>query len=405
MGRGVRRRTRPYKGKVTAYDSPIYIADAALYLKATKPDLKITNPYELDDKQFDAAVDLLKTQQTLIGEYWSDYTKEVQALRERRLRARHHLAGHRQPDQRATRRSTVDAIVPKEGSTGWSDTWMVSAKAAHPNCMYKWMDWIISPKVNAQVAEWFGEAPAQTKACDRDRRQEASATTYHALDPAYADQISYWTTPTKDCGDDRGNDLQGLRGLDAGLDRDQGLTAVQEAARACPAGGAGPGRRSRGWPAFLHRAPGLRLAGLLSAPMLWLVVAYLGSLAVMFATAFWSVDTLHRRVIRQPTLDNFRTLLTEPVYRTIALRSLGVAAAVTVVDALIALPMAFYMAKVARPRARAAAGRRDPHPAVGQLPGQGVRVAGHAGRGRRRSTGRWGRSACAGPGYGAGRDR
>ena len=59
--------------------------------------------------------------------------------------------------------------MPKEGSTGWSDTWMVSAKAKHPNCMYKWMDWITSPDVNAQVAEWFGEAPAQTKACDVDK--------------------------------------------------------------------------------------------------------------------------------------------------------------------------------------------------------------------------------------------
>ena len=70
----------PYKGKVTAYDSPIYIADAALYLMKTQPDLGIKNPYALDQKQFDAAVALLKTQRTLVGEYWSDYTKEVQAF-------------------------------------------------------------------------------------------------------------------------------------------------------------------------------------------------------------------------------------------------------------------------------------------------------------------------------------
>src|SRR6185503_4309296 len=66
----------PYKGKVTAYDSPIYIADAALYLMKTQPDLGIKNPYALDDKQFQAAVDLLKTQRGIVGEYWSDYTKE-----------------------------------------------------------------------------------------------------------------------------------------------------------------------------------------------------------------------------------------------------------------------------------------------------------------------------------------
>ena len=70
----------PYKGKVTAYDSPIYIADAALYLMKSQPALGIKNPYALDQKQFDAAVALLKTQRTLIGEYWSDYTKEVQAF-------------------------------------------------------------------------------------------------------------------------------------------------------------------------------------------------------------------------------------------------------------------------------------------------------------------------------------
>jgi putative spermidine/putrescine transport system permease protein len=104
--------------------------------------------------------------------------------------------------------------------------------------------------------------------------------------------------------------------------------------------------------AFGHRHPRLRLFGLLSAPMLWLVVAYLGSLAVMLVTSLWSVDSFTSQLVRQPTADNFRTLLGEAVYRTVALRSLGVAAAVTVVDALIALPMAFYMAKVASPRAR-----------------------------------------------------
>ena len=82
VGRRARRgpRAEKYKGKVTAYDNPIYIADAALYLKATQPDLGIDNVYELDDKQFDAAVDLLKQQRDVIGEYWSDYTKEQAAF-------------------------------------------------------------------------------------------------------------------------------------------------------------------------------------------------------------------------------------------------------------------------------------------------------------------------------------
>ena len=103
---------------------------------------------------------------------------------------------------------------------------------------------------------------------------------------------------------------------------------------------------------FLHRSPRVRLAALLSAPLAWLVVAYLGSLAVMFAAAFWSTDSFTGALIKHGTWGNFQTLVHEPVYRRIALRTVGVAVLVTVVDALIALPMAFYMAKVASPRSR-----------------------------------------------------
>jgi ABC-type spermidine/putrescine transport system permease subunit I len=111
----------------------------------------------------------------------------------------------------------------------------------------------------------------------------------------------------------------------------------------------GPGRRLASW---LHRHGGVRLAALLAAPMAWLVVAYLGSLAVLLVSSLWTVNSFTGDLIRQPTIANFRTIFTEPVYRDVALRSLGVAAAVTVVDTLIAMPMAMYMAKVASPRAR-----------------------------------------------------
>jgi putative spermidine/putrescine transport system permease protein len=107
--------------------------------------------------------------------------------------------------------------------------------------------------------------------------------------------------------------------------------------------------------AHTGRAPGhprLRLLGLLSLPGLWLVVAYLGSLAAMFATAFWTTNDFTGNVVRTFTTSNFSTLIHEPVYRHIALRSLGVAVSVTLIDAVIALPIAFYMAKVARPRVR-----------------------------------------------------
>jgi ABC-type spermidine/putrescine transport system permease subunit I len=112
---------------------------------------------------------------------------------------------------------------------------------------------------------------------------------------------------------------------------------------------AGPVRRLSAW---LHRHRRVRLAALLSAPLLWLLVAYLGSLAVLLLSALWTVNSFTGDVVRQPTLANFRTILGEGVYRAVTLRSVGVAVAVTVIDAVIALPMAFFMAKVAAPRWR-----------------------------------------------------
>ena len=192
-----------FKDKVTAYDSPIYIADAALYLSKTKPELGIKDPYSLTSEQLDAATELLKQQKENIGEYWSDYTKEVQAFESGttvigtswQVIANTIEAGGK---------VKINTVLPKEGSTGWSDTWMLAAKAAHPNCMYKWMDYIISPEANAQVAEYFGEAPSQTKSCALTADKQHCAT-YHADDAAYAAQIHYWTTPQTKCVDGSGD--------------------------------------------------------------------------------------------------------------------------------------------------------------------------------------------------------
>ncbi|WGL53741.1 ABC transporter substrate-binding protein [Nocardioides sp. BP30] len=192
----------PYHGKVTAYDSPIYIADAALYLSKTKPELGIKDPYSLTEKQLDAAVALLKQQNANVGEYWSDYTKAVQSFESGSSvigTSWQVIANLINSDKKVQ----VGTTVPTEGATGWSDTWMLAAKAAHPNCMYEWMDWITSPKVNAEVAEWFGEAPAQTLSCAQTSDKDF-CNTYHATDAAYASQIHYWTTPQKQCVDGSG---------------------------------------------------------------------------------------------------------------------------------------------------------------------------------------------------------
>ncbi|MFG2107956.1 ABC transporter substrate-binding protein [Micromonospora chersina] len=190
----------PYKGKITAYDSPIYLADAALYLMKHQPELGIKNPYALDDKQFAAAVDLLKKQNELIGEYWSDYTKEVQAFK-----AGNSVLGTTWQviaNLATADKAPVEAILPEEGATGWSDTWMVSAKAKHPNCAYRWMDHIISPKANAAVAEWFGEAPSNKLACAETADKNHCAT-YHAEDESYFEKVWFWNTPVQQCLDGR----------------------------------------------------------------------------------------------------------------------------------------------------------------------------------------------------------
>ena len=156
---------------MTAYDNPIYIADAALYLMSTSPSWGSTNPYELDEEQFNAAIELLKQQNENIGEYWSDYTKEIQAFANGDSAIGttwQVITNLLQADG-----ANVEAVLPEEGATGWSDTWMISSEAEHPNCMYEWMNHIISPEANAAVAEWFGEAPANEKACDLDGRTEA----------------------------------------------------------------------------------------------------------------------------------------------------------------------------------------------------------------------------------------
>ncbi|MGV9992521.1 ABC transporter permease [Streptomyces sp. NPDC003374] len=102
----------------------------------------------------------------------------------------------------------------------------------------------------------------------------------------------------------------------------------------------------------LHRRPRLRLSLLLTAPLLWLTVLYLGSLTALFVSAFWTTDSFTSEVVRVWSADNFRALLTTAVYRQVIWRSIGVALAVTALCAVIAFPLAFYTARVARPRWR-----------------------------------------------------
>jgi putative spermidine/putrescine transport system substrate-binding protein len=186
-----------YKGKISIYDDSPFIADAALWLKATQPDLGIENPYQLNDEQFTAAVNLMKGLAPNVGEWWADYAKQIQSITNKDV-----LVGTTWPFQVNTLladKQPVKAIKPKEGTTGWSDTWMIYSKAANPNCMYLWMDYIMSPEAQAKVAEYFGEAPANLKACDLTKNTN-HCTEFHADDESWWEDVYYWETPTEDCG-------------------------------------------------------------------------------------------------------------------------------------------------------------------------------------------------------------
>jgi putative spermidine/putrescine transport system substrate-binding protein len=192
-----------YKGRVTVPDNPIQIADAALYLMRTRPELGITDPYELTSTQLDAAGNLLKQQRPLIRKYWALASDEIDLFKNGDA-----VVGASWPYQTITLQDSgapVADMIPKEGATGWADTWMLSAKARHPNCAYKWMSWVSTPRVQAQQGISFGETPANTKACSfMDRIQAGACAKYHANAPtSYFDSIHFWRTPTADCGNGR----------------------------------------------------------------------------------------------------------------------------------------------------------------------------------------------------------
>ncbi len=188
-----------YKGQVTVPDNPIQIADAALYLKAHNPALKITDPYELTQTQFQAAVRLLAGQRPLIKKYWGLASQEISEFKNGDA-----TVGAGWPYQVSALQGTnfpIGAVIPKEGATGWADTWMLAAKAPHPNCAYLWMRYISTPKVQAEQAVSYGETPDNKLACPlMNKLQKGSCDLYHANAPkSYFDSISLWKTPVVTC--------------------------------------------------------------------------------------------------------------------------------------------------------------------------------------------------------------
>jgi putative spermidine/putrescine transport system substrate-binding protein len=189
-----------YKGKVTVPDNAIQIADAALYLSKAQPALGIKDPYELNSKQFGAAVSLLKKQRPLIKKYWV-YASDEESL----FKGGDAVIGAAWPQAESdllAAKVPVASVIPKEGATSWLDTWMLSAKAKHPNCAYKWFNYISQAKVQAMQATSYPETPVNSKACSfMNAIKAGSCEKFHAKEPlSYYRSLKFWKTPVADCG-------------------------------------------------------------------------------------------------------------------------------------------------------------------------------------------------------------
>jgi putative spermidine/putrescine transport system substrate-binding protein len=189
----------PYAGKITAYDAPIYIADAAVYLMYHKPELNIKNPYALDETQLAAAIDLLKQQNTIIGEYWADPVAQITSF----VGGNVVVGTSWEVLRKFAAQDNIKTTLPIEGSTGWYDAWLLSSTAKNPNCAYAWMNYTSTPEVNGAVAMNFGMAPANIAFCKSSPEAQAHCDEFFAEDEEFFSRIWPWTTPIEECVDGR----------------------------------------------------------------------------------------------------------------------------------------------------------------------------------------------------------
>ncbi|MEX1247769.1 MAG: ABC transporter substrate-binding protein [Anaerolineales bacterium] len=184
-------------GRVQAYDGAIYIADAALYLKYHNPELGIDDAYSLTRDQFNAALDLLRQQRTLIGRYWHDAFIQMDDFTNEGVAAS--SSWPFQVNFLQFSSVPVASVIPVEGATGWSDSTMMHVEAPHPNCAYMWMEHSLDPKLQGDLAAWFGSVPAVLSACTGNELLTDAGCDVNGLQNF--DQISFWRTPTSTCSD------------------------------------------------------------------------------------------------------------------------------------------------------------------------------------------------------------
>lgn len=197
--------SKKYSGKITIPNNPIQIADAALYLSVHQRSLRITDPYELTQPQFTAAVNLLMQERPLIKKYWNLASDEISLFQNGET-----VVGAAWPYQTGQLQAAgakVADTIPSEGATGWADSWLLATKAPHPNCAYKWLAYISTPKVQAEQAVSYGETPDNSLACPlMDKIAKGSCESLHANEPdAYFKTIKFWKTPLAQCDNGKSN--------------------------------------------------------------------------------------------------------------------------------------------------------------------------------------------------------
>jgi putative spermidine/putrescine transport system substrate-binding protein len=188
------------KGRVQAFDGPIYIADAALYLMGKKPELGIKDPYELNEDQYKASLDLLRAQRAIVGRYWHDAFMQIDDFKNEGVVASSSWpfqVNLLQADKDAIAKTPVASTIPQEGATGWADTTMMHSEAANPNCAYLWMEHSISAKVQGDLAAWFGSVPAVPAACKGNALLTDGGCDTNGMQSF--DKVHFWRTPVAKC--------------------------------------------------------------------------------------------------------------------------------------------------------------------------------------------------------------
>ncbi|WP_279502852.1 ABC transporter substrate-binding protein [Aeromonas veronii] len=183
------------KGRVQAFDGPTHIADAALYLMTHQPALGIKDPYELNEDQYKASLDLLRKQRQLVGRYWHDAFVQIDDFKNEGVVASgswpfqaNALIADKQP---------IATTVPKEGVTGWADTSMVHSDAKNLTCAYKWLEHSLSNKLQGDLAAWFGSVPVVPAACEGNALLGPTRCKTNGIDNF--DRVRFWRTPVSQC--------------------------------------------------------------------------------------------------------------------------------------------------------------------------------------------------------------